>query len=149
DRPHQLRGVGANQTTDQVKIFGSAVRQAWEIPAGTESAAMAGQIVHRAVTAATGRRSRLPGPVHLNVGSADPLPPAELRPPGPPPDPGAPVAAAQPAPPTDLPRGPAAVVVAGDGAAAPGPAGDPMREAVERWGWPVLAEPSSGLRGSS
>src|SRR5699024_9651301 len=87
DRPHQLRGVGANQTTDQVKIFGSTMRQAWEIPAGPEAASMAGQIVHRAVIAATGRRSRYPGPVHLNVGFADPLTPDELWQPGPPPHP--------------------------------------------------------------
>src|SRR5699024_720019 len=32
DRPHELRGVGANQATDQVKIFGSAVRGYWELP---------------------------------------------------------------------------------------------------------------------
>lgn len=149
DRPHQLRGVGANQTTDQVKIFGSAMRQAWEIPAGPEAASMAGQIVHRAVIAATGRRSRHPGPVHLNVGFADPLTPDELWRPGAPPHPGAPVAGTRPAPPTELRRGPATVVVAGDGAGPPGPAGDAIREGVQRWGWPVLAEPSSGLRGSN
>src|SRR5690625_6764997 len=29
DRPHELRGVGANQTTDQVALFGSAAR--WSV----------------------------------------------------------------------------------------------------------------------
>src|SRR5690625_3570285 len=33
DRPHELRGVGANQTTDQVALFGSAVRWSVDIPA--------------------------------------------------------------------------------------------------------------------
>lgn len=33
DRPHELRGTGASQTTDQVGIFGSAVRFAADIPA--------------------------------------------------------------------------------------------------------------------
>src|SRR5699024_12011511 len=73
----------------------------------------------------------------------------ELWQPGPPPHPGAPAAGARPAPATELQRGPATVVVAGDGAALPGPAGDAIRERVQQWGWPVLAEPSSGLRGSN
>src|SRR5699024_12441035 len=100
-------------------------------------------------TAATCRRSRLPGPVLLNVGFSYPLTPDERWRPGSPPHPGAPVAGTRPAPPTELRRGPATVVVAGDGAAPPGPAGDAIREGVQRWGWPVLAEPSSGLRGSN
>jgi 2-succinyl-5-enolpyruvyl-6-hydroxy-3-cyclohexene-1-carboxylate synthase len=33
DRPHELRGTGASQTTDQVGIFGSAVRFAVDVPA--------------------------------------------------------------------------------------------------------------------
>src|SRR5699024_5926575 len=137
DRPHQLRGVGANQATVQVTIFGSTMRQAWAIPAGPAAAPMAGQISHRAVIAATGRRSRYPGPVHLNIGFADPLTPDELWQPGPPPHPGAPAAGARPARPSELQRGPATVVVAGDGAALPGPAGDAIRERVQQWGWPV------------
>src|SRR5674476_1423903 len=33
DRPHELRGTGANQTTDQVGIFGAAVRMVLDISA--------------------------------------------------------------------------------------------------------------------
>ena len=36
DRPHELRGTGASQTTDQVGIFGSAVRYAVDVPAPAE-----------------------------------------------------------------------------------------------------------------
>ncbi|MFS0702808.1 thiamine pyrophosphate-binding protein, partial [Cellulomonas sp. 179-A 4D5 NHS] len=35
DRPHELRGTGANQTTEQVGLFGSAVRFAADVPAPT------------------------------------------------------------------------------------------------------------------
>ena len=144
DRPHQLRGVGANQTTDQVKIFGSTVRGYWELPAdqGAPDALVSSAVV-RAVTAATGVRTRNPGPVHLNVAFADPLVPDGEWAPGTRPSPGLQVQPSRPAAPVELARGPRTVVVAGDGA----PSG--ISALTERWGWPVLAEPSSGVRGSS
>ncbi|WP_223408440.1 2-succinyl-5-enolpyruvyl-6-hydroxy-3-cyclohexene-1-carboxylic-acid synthase [Occultella gossypii] len=142
DRPHELRGVGANQTTDQVGIFGSAVRWSGELPAddavptrGVRSA------VVRAVAAARGLRSGHPGPVHLNVAFRDPLAPADGWVPG-----AAPAAhtdvgpAVAPAVPVVLDRGPRTVIVAGDGAGAPA-----VRLAAAS-GWPVLAEPGSGAR---
>lgn len=149
DRPHRLRGVGANQTTDQVKIFGAAVRQAWEVPAGADAATTAAAISGRAVAAATGRRSRTPGPVHLNVAFDDPLTPGEAWQPGARPEPVMAVTASRPGLPTEVSRGPNTVVVAGDGAVPAGPAGEAVRAQVEQSGWPVIAEPSSGLRGSS
>ncbi|MEY4437353.1 MAG: hypothetical protein RL100_817, partial [Actinomycetota bacterium] len=33
DRPHELRGVGANQTTNQIGIFADAVRECIDVPA--------------------------------------------------------------------------------------------------------------------
>jgi 2-succinyl-5-enolpyruvyl-6-hydroxy-3-cyclohexene-1-carboxylate synthase len=72
DRPPELRGSGANQTIDQVKIFGSAVRHYAELTfsdaAFSEPALLAA--VDRAVGASTGP---LPGPVHLNVPIREPL----------------------------------------------------------------------------
>ncbi len=144
DRPHELRGVGANQTTDQVKIFGDAVRGYWEVPADHgEDTALVRSAVVRAVTAANGSRTRNPGPVHLNVAFADPLTPDDEWSPGQPPSPWVQVLAARPAAEVELPRGPRTVVVAGDGAPSQ------ISAVTERWGWPVLAEPASGVRSSA
>ena len=69
DRPPELRGTGANQTTVQPGMFGGAVRWSHEI--GTPER-RAGQQAHwrstisRAVAAARGLGGD-PGPVHLNV----------------------------------------------------------------------------------
>ncbi|MBA2530848.1 MAG: 2-succinyl-5-enolpyruvyl-6-hydroxy-3-cyclohexene-1-carboxylic-acid synthase [Nocardioidaceae bacterium] len=143
DRPARFRGTGANQTTDQVKIFGTAVR----LFADCERADRA--LVGRALAAATGRRSGAPGPAHLNLPLDEPLLPddgtgPEVWPPGR--DSGAPwtdVAAMPPPAPVRLEPGPRTVVVAGDSA------GPPARVLAERGGWPLLAEPSSGSRTGS
>ena len=80
DRPQELRGTGANQTTDQVKIFGSAPR--WFHEFGTPER-RAGQqaiwrsVVGRAVAESRGLPSGDPGPVHLNVPLREPLVPTE------------------------------------------------------------------------
>ena len=78
DRPGELRGVGANQTTDQVGIFGAAVRLFHEIAAPDTRP---GQVaywrsaVSRACIAARGAVDRDPGPVHLDVAFREPLVP--------------------------------------------------------------------------
>jgi len=162
DRPAELRGSGANQTTEQVRLFGAAVRWSADVPADAvaeergEAAAAAWRAqVSRAVVAATGATTRDPGPVQLNCCFAPPLVPDD--PPGS--DPGGrdaphglapggrvgggpwtvPPAGAQ-GPPVRLPLGPRTVVVAGDGA------GPPARLLAERAGWPLVAEPTSGAR---
>ncbi len=146
DRPHAMRGTGANQTTDQPGIFGGAVRWSADLPADAATSERAVEaVVARAVAAARGLRTADPGPVHLNVALREPLTPATPWVPGGLPDPHprieprAPAAVLR-ADGVALPRGPRTVVVAGDGA---GPA---ARTLAERAGWPLLAEPTSGAR---
>lgn len=139
DRPHEMRGTGANQTTDQVGIFAGACRWETDLPADT-GAPHAGQVIVRALAAATGVRSGAPGPVHVNVGLRDPLVPAATWHPGPAPAPRV-LVAERPAPAVlDVPRGGRVVVVAGDDA------GPQAAAIAEAGGWPLLAEPSSGAR---
>ena len=151
DRPHELRGTGANQTTDQIKIFGDAVRWFGEIPAPhRQPGAVANwrNVVARAVAAARGNPGGDPGPVQLNVAFADPLVP---DPPGldAPPDWLEPligaagltrISPASSPQPVLVPTGPRTVVLAGDGA---GPEAALLAQSA---GWPLLAEPSSGSR---
>lgn len=139
DRPHEMRGTGANQTTDQVRIFGRAIRFDAEIPADPVPGPPLRQLVTRALAAAQGHRTHHPGPVHLNTAFRDPLVPGAAWQPGPVPAAVDVVAPVEPVPVT-LPRGPRTVVVAGDGA------GAGARTLAEQGGWPLLAEPSSGAR---
>lgn len=138
DRPHEWHGTGANQTTRQTGIFGSAVRATVEIPARANPAAVRGQ-VSRLLAAALGTLSHDPGPVHLNVSFAEPLVPDAPWEPG---DLPAPLSAegSTPSVVTPLEAGRRTLAVAGDGAG-PGAA----RLAAEA-SWPLLAEPSSQAR---
>ena len=76
DRPRELRGIGAGQTLDQLKLYGSAVR--WFCEVGTHEADDDGLLHLRSVacrafsSAAGGER---PGPVHLNLAWREPLAP--------------------------------------------------------------------------
>ena len=73
DRPDELRGTGANQTTDQLDLFGEHVRFAVDVPAGTDPQ----RAVETALSAATGAfEDTPPGPVQLNLAFRDPLVPA-------------------------------------------------------------------------
>jgi len=155
DRPPELRGIGANQAIDQIKLYGAAVR--WFCEAGLPEArpgavgywrSLAGQAWAYAAGAAGG----LSGPVHLNLPFREPLvpgggeewfegaEPVDGRPGGQPwtrfPDRDATRGA------LELPWTERGVIVCGDGdydALA-------LVELAGQAGWPVLAEPSSGAR---
>ena len=72
DRPEELHGTGANQTTEQLDIFGEHVRFAISVPAG-ESPSPA---VSTALNAASGVLEGIPaGPVQLYLVCRDPLVP--------------------------------------------------------------------------
>jgi 2-succinyl-5-enolpyruvyl-6-hydroxy-3-cyclohexene-1-carboxylate synthase len=73
DRPEELLGTGANQTTFQLDLFGEHVRFAADVPAGSSPL----RAVETALSAATGAFSDLaPGPVQLNLAFRDPLAPS-------------------------------------------------------------------------
>ncbi|HEY7074682.1 MAG TPA: 2-succinyl-5-enolpyruvyl-6-hydroxy-3-cyclohexene-1-carboxylic-acid synthase [Solirubrobacteraceae bacterium] len=148
DRPPELRELGAGQTIDQVKLYGTAAKWYLEVddqPATPERVRWLRQLACRTYwTALDGQ----PGPVHLNFALREPL---VLDAPLPAPEPGR--AGGRPwvtRPPTrteaplegleaELEARPRAVVVAGRGARVP----DGL---CERAGLPLLADPLSGAR---
>lgn len=86
DRPPELRGFGANQTADQVKMFGAACR--WFHETGvpevrTGQNATWRSVVGRAVAESRGLPSGDAGPVHLNLPLRGPLVPTDDDPPWP------------------------------------------------------------------
>jgi 2-succinyl-5-enolpyruvyl-6-hydroxy-3-cyclohexene-1-carboxylate synthase len=175
DRPPELRGTGANQTIDQLKLYGSAVRwfcelgvaEGWAESGAQDDAGEPGDagepagagggggqvrywrsVIARAWGLASGAAGGPPGPVHVNMPLRDPLVP-------------------------DLPGSRAARVTPGWLDGRPGGApwtrfaavadlhwaerglvvlgdGDydasPLLDLAWQAGWPVLAEPSSGGR---
>ncbi len=76
DRPHELRGVGANQTTNQIGIFGDAVRECVDVPApnGHDGEIReAATLATNAIAVAMGYDGDQPGPVQLNLAFREPL----------------------------------------------------------------------------
>lgn len=140
DRPPELRGVGANQTTAQDGLFARWVRHQVDapVPGDGDWAGLAARAVAMAMGADTEARG-LPGvagPVHLNLPSRPPLSdgsPEIAASPGRAPTP-------VPAVPLLLERGPRTVVVAG------ADAGADAEEVAHVGGWPLIAEIVSGAR---
>jgi 2-succinyl-5-enolpyruvyl-6-hydroxy-3-cyclohexene-1-carboxylate synthase len=74
DRPPELRHTGANQTIDQVRLFGEYVRWFFDLPA--PDAALDPAMVLTTVDQAVYRAQGTPaGPVHLNLMFREPLAP--------------------------------------------------------------------------
>ena len=174
DRPPELRGTGASQTVDQIKLYGSAVRWYAESGVPERLPGMGGywrSLADRAWAHAAGRLGTLPGPVHLNIPLRDPLVPDSE-----------PTAVSTPSAPARAASSPARLAAADwpdslDGRADGAPwtridggavVAEPLElpwiergvlvcgdgdydaaglvELAEQAGWPVLAEPSSGAR---
>jgi 2-succinyl-5-enolpyruvyl-6-hydroxy-3-cyclohexene-1-carboxylate synthase len=161
DRPPELRDLGAGQTIDQVKLYGSAAKWFLEVDAHAateERLRWMRQLACRAFwTAVDGR----PGPVHLNFSLREPL---VLD--GPLPEDGGGRAGGRPwvtrprtapeQPPAQLLDGlhaelrarPQAVLVAGRAERDPA-LGAVLAAFAERAAIPLLAEPTSGARRGS
>jgi len=155
DRPVELVGSGANQTVDQVGIFGRAVRASVVMPLAEDRPGVARTwraVVARALDRATGTTGGDPGPVQLDVPLREPLLDAAADPGEEPADPalagrpdGGPWTRTVAAPPASALEslapvpGARTLVVAGHGGV-PVPAGVALPPGV-----PVLAEPSSPL----
>jgi 2-succinyl-5-enolpyruvyl-6-hydroxy-3-cyclohexene-1-carboxylate synthase len=80
DRPPELRGIGAGQTIDQLKLYGEAVR--WFCEVGTHEADDEGLLHFRSVACrgyAKAAGDPRPGPVHLNVPWREPLAPVPVE----------------------------------------------------------------------
>jgi 2-succinyl-5-enolpyruvyl-6-hydroxy-3-cyclohexene-1-carboxylate synthase len=151
DRPPELRSTGANQTIDQVKLFGDAVRLFAEVGTPERVTGLTAYwraLTGRAWTAARGTLTRNPGPVHLNLAFREPLVPdgdfdwpeplggrAQNAPW---------TLADEPvtvAPNVHLPS--RTLVVVGD---APPSLGRATAILAEEHGWPVISEPSGNAR---
>jgi len=140
DRPSTLVGTGANQTTDQVGIFGTIPLLVVRISAMDLAPDAWRAAIRRAAVTAQGSLSLEPGPVQVNVELTPPL----VGDPGPIP-PGVPfrVEETRGARPVALDPGPRTVIVAGD---MPPAAGRRWAEEAQRAQIPLLAEPSSNAR---
>ncbi|OYR53548.1 2-succinyl-5-enolpyruvyl-6-hydroxy-3-cyclohexene-1-carboxylic-acid synthase [Halorubrum halodurans] len=162
DRPPELRDSGANQTADQEKLYGDAVRLYTDLPepAANERALRSLRTtVDRAVATAEGADA---GPVHLNVPFAKPLEPTPVA--GDVPDDLDPTAATgregpyvdvtpgSPEPEETALRALAEACAADRGLIVAGPADPPGLdpEAItalsHATGYPILADPLSGVR---
>jgi 2-succinyl-5-enolpyruvyl-6-hydroxy-3-cyclohexene-1-carboxylate synthase len=157
DRPPELRDTGAGQATDQIKLYGASVR--WFCEVGVADDTPGAPVYWRSVAARSVADASGPpaGPVHLNLAFREPLVPsgeaesgtadggrADGRP-------WVSTSAGAPLPRlNDVDRLAASVAAAPRGLVVAGWGAGVGCEAVERFaaagGWPVLADPLSGVR---
>lgn len=143
DRPQELRDLGSNQTIDQVKLYGTAVKW-WAEMLLPEASEQALRYVRMAAARAAATAAADPaGPVHLNFPFREPLTPAasEMA--------SEPAFSVTPGHPAAGPR----FEMALDGARRPllvlGPGAEPepgLLEDAAKLGVPVLADALSGAR---
>jgi 2-succinyl-5-enolpyruvyl-6-hydroxy-3-cyclohexene-1-carboxylate synthase len=158
DRPPELRDAGAGQTIDQVGLYGDALRWFCDVEAPTGRPGVGNwwrALAARAVTMAAGPPA---GPVHLNLAFREPLAPTGAPPVDAPGRPeGRPWIVTPPARRvlgrtaladlvTAIEAHPHGIVVAGWGSALESSTLERFAAAA---GWPVLADPVSGLRQGS
>ena len=147
DRPPELRGVGANQTIDQVGLFGGYVRASIDAPVPGEVADE--QTWHDVLLELTRASMGLPpGPVHLNLPFREPLVGSPQVLPASPPSGTDFTLSAVPEPEEidalerELTSTTDGVILAGSMRESP----PTLLELAVRAGWPLLAEPTSNLR---
>ncbi len=75
DRPAEMRGVGASQTTMQAGIFGPHVRTCLDLPADSLPGFSLNARIGRVVACAQGLPSGNAGPVQINIAFREPLTP--------------------------------------------------------------------------
>ncbi len=146
DRPPELRDVGANQSIDQQRLYGTAVRWFFD-PGPPVEAANASRVWRR--LAARAYAEAATGPVHINLPFREPLVPTPGEVPVAEGAAGQSVSAGRTLPTpgqvttlaSALQRAQRPLVVAGEMRD-----GDRLAPALSRLGLPVLAEPSSQLR---
>ncbi|OAK52336.1 2-succinyl-5-enolpyruvyl-6-hydroxy-3-cyclohexene-1-carboxylic-acid synthase [Rhodococcoides kyotonense] len=145
NRPYEMLGTGANQTIEQLGLFGSQVRATISLGLAEDDAGQNSQwrsAVCRVLAAARGTRSGNAGPVHFDIPLREPLVP-DLADPTPAPegrDGGAAWTTTQQATldvPVDIDLSVDTIVVSGHGAA--------LRP--ELAGLPTVAEPTAPLHG--
>jgi 2-succinyl-5-enolpyruvyl-6-hydroxy-3-cyclohexene-1-carboxylate synthase len=150
DRPARFRGTGANQTIDQVGLYGVYVREDLDLPV-PEAAGQEAWWRQAAREALEAQRAETPGPVHINCPFEEPLSPSpdvDLPPPG------TETLEQLGRPDADLTPEEAdrlsALISEARGALVVGGWTGNLTHDASYWsetlGWPVIAEPGSGIR---
>jgi len=154
DRPPELRHVGANQAIDQVKLYGGHVKWAVELPLADGSAALERYARSTAARVTALAAAAPAGPVHVNAPFREPM--VDVAAPAARPELDAATGAtevltapaeAEPYVVADL----AASLAGRRGLLVAGPAAEglpaaPLAALAAALGWPLLADPLSGLR---
>ena len=75
DRPHELRGIGAPQTLNQVNMFQNFVRHQFDMPLADDSDGAVEVVKYQMQIASQFFQGPQRGPVHLNLPFREPLTP--------------------------------------------------------------------------